>query len=210
MTGHRLLIAILLMAGLTTWLLLFWDPTGVSDSVPDKGQVPLELAARPTGGDFTLDSATGPVRLADLRGQVVLLYFGYTACPDICPTNLVFIANALRGLRQDELERTRVLFVSVDPERDEPRRLAEYAAYFHPRIQGITGTPEQVAQVARLYGAAYRRAEEAGSAMGYLVDHSAYTYVIDPSGGLSRTLDHATPPLEILAAIRSLLDAEQP
>ena len=186
MTRRRLLVAIFVLAGLTVWLLLFWDPRMNGQGL-DQGRAPIELAARPTGGDFTLDSVAGPVRLADLRGRVVLIYFGYTACPDICPTNLAFIAAALRELSAVELERVRVLFISVDPERDNPQRLAQYAAYFHPSILGVTGSPEQVARVAALYGAAYRRAESSGSAMGYLVDHSAYTYVVDPSGKLVHT-----------------------
>ena len=175
---------------------------------PGVGQIPLELATPPTGGDFTLDSAAGPVRLSDLRGQVVLVYFGYTFCPDICPTNLVYIANALRSLQPTELKRTRVLFVSVDPERDTPERLAGYVAYFHPNILGLTGTPEQLAEVAGRYGAAYRRVDDSGSAMGYLIDHSAFTYVVDPSGRLVETLGHASPPETIRAAIRKALGPE--
>lgn len=191
----------ILPAAVSLGLLLHWTRLHETDSSP----APLEPAAPPTGGDFTLDSASGPVRLSDLRGQVVLVYFGYTACPDICPTNLVYIANALRALQPAELERTRVLFISVDPERDDPAHLANYVAYFHPNIQGLTGTPAQLAEVARRYGAAYRRVDDDGSAMGYLVDHSAFTYVVDPSGRLVQTLDHASPSETIRAAIRAAL-----
>ena len=142
MTQHRLLVAIAVLAALLGWLLSGREPTrqAATDVMPT-----LNLAAPPQGGDFTLDSVAGPVRLADLRGQVVLIYFGYTTCPDICPTNLAFLAAALRELTPDELQRVRVLFVSVDPERDDTPRLAVYAAYFHPNIQGVTGAPEQVA-----------------------------------------------------------------
>lgn len=165
----------------------------------------LHLAAPPTGGDFVLQGAAGPVDLASLRGKVVLLYFGYTTCPDICPTNLAFIASALHQLDAAELDAVRVIFVSVDPERDDVQRLARYVAYFHPNILGVTGTPDAVARVARLYGAAYRRVEQTGSAMGYLVDHSAQTYAIDRQGRLARTLDHATPPDQIARTLRELL-----
>ncbi|HYN79400.1 MAG TPA: SCO family protein [Lamprocystis sp. (in: g-proteobacteria)] len=165
----------------------------------------LDLAATPTGGDFRLDSAAGTLDLADLRGKVVLIYFGYTSCPDICPTNLAMIAGALRQLTPDELSQVQVLFISVDPERDDPERLAGYAPYFHPNIRGVTGTPEQIATAARLYGAAYRRSAASESAMGYTVDHSASTYLVDPQGRLARTLDHATPSPAITAAIRALL-----
>ena len=204
MSRTSLIAAILVLTGLLVWLVA-WEPSEEPGKTLNPGHLPLELAAPPTGGDFILDAATGPVDLASLRGQVVLVYFGYTWCPDICPTNLAFIAMALRELTPDELARVRVLFVSVDPERDDLSRLAGYAAHFHPNILGVTGTAEQVARAAKLYGAAYRRTDQSDSAMGYLIDHSASTYVLDPSGHLARTLDHATAPTEILAAIRGLL-----
>ena len=204
MSRTALIVAILVLTGLLVWLIA-WEPSEKPGKVLNPEHLPLELAAPPTGGDFILDAATGPVDLANLRGQVVLVYFGYTWCPDICPTNLAFIAMALRELTPEELARVRVLFVSVDPERDDVSRLAGYTAHFHPNILGVTGTAEQVAQAASLYGAAYRKTDQSDSAMGYLIDHSAYTYVLDPSGHLARTLEHATAPTEILAAIRSLL-----
>ncbi|MTW20267.1 redoxin domain-containing protein [Allochromatium palmeri] len=200
--SRLLILAVVIVVSIG--VLLHWTRV----QAPDSSHAPLELAAPPTGGDFTLDSAAGPVRLSDLRGQVVLIYFGYTSCPDICPTNLVYIANALRALQPAELERTRVLFISVDPERDDPSRLASYVGYFHPNILGLTGTPAQVAEVAKHYGAAYRRVDDTGSAMVYLIDHSAFTYVVDPSGRLVQTLGHASPPETILAAIRTAFGAE--
>jgi protein SCO1/2 len=203
--------AILALGGLLAWLLWAWEPStpagaGVGQTLTvsaGPGQQPMALAPVPTGGDFTLSSWQGRVDTRDLRGSVVLIYFGYTWCPDVCPTNLAFIANALKMLSPQDLEEVLVLFVGVDPERDTPERLKEYAGYFHPRVLGVTGTPEELAAVAGLYGAAYRRADGAGSAMGYMVDHSAYTYVLNPAGRLVRTLDHATAPAEILAAIRA-------
>jgi protein SCO1/2 len=204
MTRTLLIIAILVLVGLLAWLLR-WTPTAV-DIDPDGPQhSALNLASPPQGGDFVLDSVNGPVALADLRGKVVLIYFGYTWCPDICPTNLVLIAGALKALTPEELERVRVLFISVDPERDSATRLAEYSGYFHPEILGLTGTPRQIAEVAKLYGAAYRRTELADSAMGYVVDHSAYSHLVDTQGKLVSNLDHATPSAEIVAAIRTLL-----
>jgi protein SCO1/2 len=209
-----LVAAVVLLAGVLAWMLLVWEPVWqpVSEPVPggeaDERHQALKLAAPPKGGDFQLDSAAGPVDLADLRGQVVLIYFGYTWCPDICPTNLAFIAGALKMLTPQELERVQVLFVSVDPERDTPERLAQYTAWFHPRIRGLTGSPERIAAAAKLYGAAYRRVDGAGSAMAYLVDHSASTYAVDPEGRLRRTLDHATPPDTIVALVRELLTGE--
>lgn len=192
----------LLLAGIFFGILGSWT------SVPGSqgGHHGLGLAERPSGGDFQLESPAGLLHLANLRGQVVLIYFGYTWCPDICPTNLALIASALKGLTPAELDQVEVLFVTVDPERDDIARLAEYTAYFHPRIRGLSGTPEAIAEVARRYGAAYGRGEQTGSAMGYSIDHSSWTYVVDREGGLDATLPHATAPDQIRAAIRSALE----
>jgi protein SCO1/2 len=197
------LIAVLLLGSLLLWLLLGWQPSAVSTDAHRQ----LDLQSRPTGGDFELISAAGPWRLSDHRGQVVLLYFGYSACPDICPTNLAIIALALRSLSAEELERVRVVFVSLDPERDSPARLAEYVAFFHPAMIGVTGSEEAVAAAASAYGAAYRRVDDASSAMSYSLDHSAYSYVIDGSGALVEVIDHATPAEEIATLIRRELNA---
>jgi protein SCO1/2 len=196
------LALILVLATVLVWLLWFWQPAGEGAQAHRR----LDLAGAPAGGDFELRGADGPVGLSDFRGKVVLLYFGYTWCPDICPTNLAIIAYALKQLTPQERDRVQVLFVSVDPERDTPGRLAEYAAYFDPGILGITGSEAQVAAAAARYGAAYRRTEQTDSAMGYLVDHSAFTYVIDRDGRLVDTLAHATPAEAILARVRGLLD----
>ena len=189
------------LSALLVWLLWFWQPSPDADSGPHRQ---LGLAAKPEGGDFTLQSWRGPVNLADLRGKVVLLYFGYTWCPDICPTNLAIIGLALKQLTPAEREGVQVLFVSVDPPRDTVERLREFAEYFDPNILGVTGSEQQIADAARLYGAAYQRSEQNDSAMGYMVDHSSYTYVIDPDGRLRETLAHATPADRVAGLIRQL------
>jgi protein SCO1/2 len=198
-----LLIGVMVgLALLTGWVVLFWDPV-VQQPAAYRS---LGLDQPPRGGDFTLESWRGEVNLEDFRGKVVLLYFGYTWCPDICPTDLALISGALNRLTPEELEDVQVLFVSVDPERDTSKRLKRYTGYFHPNILGVTGTAQQVAAVADLYGAAYRRVEEE-SAAGYLVDHSSYTYVIDPRGRLAKVLEHAPSPSKTLSTIRALLPA---
>lgn len=162
------------------------------------------LAAKPTGGDFVLQSAAGPLDTRTLRGKVLLVYFGYANCPDICPASLAAGTQALNALKPDERERTRLIMVSVDPERDTPARLREYTAYFHPAMVGVTGTAEEVAAVARAYGAGYVRqpAKPDGS---YAVDHSADTYVVAPDGRLAQVIHFAAPATTIVEAVRKLL-----
>lgn len=196
--SQRTLIAIVVaLAALVVGLGVFWQP-----SLPES---PLPRLSGRQGGDFTLQSADGPVSLADYRGKVVLVYFGYTYCPDICPTSLAATAEGLKQLKPEELARVATLFISVDPERDTPARLKEYAAFFHPSIVGMTGTPEAVADVARRYGVFYARQKVETAGGGYVVDHSADTYVVAPDGRLAGKIAHATPPDQVVAEIRKTL-----
>ena len=158
----------------------------------------------PRGGNFTLTAADGPVSLADLRGRLVLIYFGYASCPDVCPTSLALTTAALNTLTPAEREQVRVLFISVDPGRDTPEKLRQYAGHFHPNITGVTGSPEALAAVAARYGAAYRMTP-VESAAGYVVDHTSVTSVVVPDGRLVEQLPHGTTPPDIVAAIRRWL-----
>jgi protein SCO1/2 len=193
-------VAVLSM--LLVWLIWFWQPRQAIESGLHRQ---LGLAAEPEGGDFRLQSWRGPVRLSDLRGKLVLIYFGYTWCPDICPTNLAIMSLALKQLSADEREQVQALFVSVDPARDSVERLKTFAEYFDPAILGMTGSEQAIADVARRYGAAYRRSEQGDSAMGYTVDHSSYTYVVDRNGRLVEILEHATPVERLVEVIRARL-----
>ncbi|MBL8420497.1 MAG: SCO family protein [Dechloromonas sp.] len=186
-----------LLAALVLGLAFFWHP--------DLPEPPLPHAAMPEGGDFMLQSADGPVTLRDFRGKVVLLYFGYTYCPDICPTSLAATAEGLKELRPDELARVVVILVSVDPNRDTPARLKEYARFFHPMIVGVTGAPEEIAAVAKRYGVFYAEQKVATAGDGYVVDHSADTYVVAADGKLAGKIAHATAPDQVAAIIRKYL-----
>lgn len=159
----------------------------------------------PAGGDFTLQTLQGDVKLADLRGKVVVVYFGYTACPDICPTSMATLKGALNQLTASELAQVQGLLISVDPERDTLAHVQEYANYFHPNIRGVTGSPVVLQEVAQRYRAFYRKVPMAGSAMAYSIDHSAILYVVDKQGKLRELVQHATPPAELAAAIRRYL-----
>ena len=197
--SERILMTIAaLLAALVLGLAFFWQP-----ELPER---PLPRAALPEGGDFTLQSAGGPVSLKDFRGKVVLVYFGYTYCPDICPTSLAATSDGLKQLTPEELARVAMIFVSVDPKRDTPARLKEYAEFFHPAIVGATGTPEEIAAIARRYGVFYaeQKVETAGD--GYVVDHSADTYIISTAGQLVAKIAHATPPEQVVETIRKFLN----
>ena len=197
----KILVGIIVVLSLLlVWAITAWQPSGTQSGAHS----PLGLAEAPRGGDFTLHSPSGPLALHDLRGKVVLLYFGYTFCPDICPTSLGFTSQALVSLDKTEQEKVQMLFVTVDPERDTLDKLKTYTAYFHPSIVGLSGTPEEIAKVAKLYGASYAK-QNTASAGGYVVDHSAYTYVIAPDGSLFRALDHGTPPAQVVEAIRAAM-----
>jgi len=188
-------------------LLFLMTSVGVTAEQVSEDSTPA-IKEAPPGGDFTLQSADGPVSLKDFRGKVVLLYFGYTKCPDVCPTSLSFLTQALNELADDELKRVQGIFVSVDPKRDTPEALKQYVEYFHPSLLGVTGTADEVADVAALYGAQYYEVELEGSAFGYSVNHSAVTYLITPDGTLRFIFPHGTPPQVIVEAIRYVLSGE--
>ncbi|HPQ94727.1 MAG: SCO family protein [Thiothrix sp.] len=157
------------------------------------------------GGDFELESGTGSFGLADLRGKVVLLYFGFTSCPDVCPTTLGNLRAAFERLTPQEQTQVQGLFISIDPERDTPEKADAYAHFFHAGLRGLSGTPEQIAKVAVQYGVLYRKVETPDSALNYAMDHSSVIYVIDRQGHLQQKLQHGETPDEIVAAIRRYL-----
>jgi protein SCO1/2 len=135
------------------------------------------------GRDFELRDPQGNTRrLADFRGKAVAVFFGYTQCPDVCPTTLAALAEAMKALGPDA-DRVQVLFVTVDPERDTPALLAQYVPAFDPRFLGLYGDAEATARTAKEFKIIYQKVP--GSSAGtYTMDHSAGTYVFDPQGRL--------------------------
>lgn len=164
-----------------------------------------KIKEAPPGGDFMLHSSNGPFSLQEQRGRVVLLYFGYTKCPDICPTSLASLAVALNQLEKEELSKVQGVFITVDPERDTLELLDDYVEYFHPSLVAVTGSKDEIAAAARFYGAKYYEVELEGSAFGYAVNHSAAIYLVTPEGELRFIFPHGTPSYVILEAIRYVL-----
>jgi protein SCO1/2 len=137
--------------------------------------------------DLTLKTPDGKTfRLRDQRDRVVALSFGYTFCPDVCPTTLAELVQVRARLGTDA-DRLRIVFITADPERDTPARLQEYAGAFTHRFTPLTGPPEQLAQGRKAYGVVAEKRVVPGTTAAYLIDHSALVYVIDPQGRLRLT-----------------------
>ncbi len=155
------------------------------------------------GGPFALtDGAGRTVTEASYAGQWRLMYFGYTHCPDACPTTLSKLGAALDKLSPSEREHTRVLFVSVDPARDTPSVVGDYAHAFGPEFVGLTGTPAQLSPVLESFHVYARRHELAGG--DYAMDHSSIVYVMDPAGRNVGLLDDGLSPDTMAQRLRAL------
>jgi protein SCO1/2 len=155
------------------------------------------------GGPFRLMDQNGkPVTDADLKGKWSLIYFGYTHCPDACPTALNDIAIALDQLGPKR-DAVRPVFITVDPERDTPAALKDYVTAFDAPILALTGTPEEVAQAARAYRVYYAKHPEAGG--DYSMDHSSVIYVMDPQGRFTASFTHESTPEQISDRLKKLL-----
>lgn len=158
------------------------------------------------GGPFTLvDQAGRTVSDHDFRGRLMLLFFGYTHCPDVCPTDLQVMAEVLDKLGP-RAPRVAAIFVTVDPERDTPEVMKAYVDLFDPRLIGLTGSDQQVAAIAKAYRVYYAKATPPGAST-YLMDHSSFMYLMGADGSLRALFRYGTPPEEILTAIMAVLPA---
>jgi protein SCO1/2 len=169
---------------------------------------PLRGAALPEGtpvDNFTLTGGEGqPVQLADFRGKVVALYYGYTFCPDVCPTTMADLKRAVEALGP-QASNVQVLFITIDPERDTPARASQYARGFDPRFIGLSGTPDEIAEAATPLGIFYARHDVPDSAAGYLMEHSAIVNVVDRQGNLRVIWHFGTRAEDMEADFRTLL-----
>lgn len=180
-SGVRLALALALLVGCAILVIAGMESSRSNDAVwfgknlePSRAAYPFELT----------DQNGNPFRLADQRGNLVLLNFGFTCCPNICPTSLANLAAARRALPEGTRDRVQVVFVSVD-ERDDISDLKKYLPMFDEKFTGLTGSPELIGQTARAYGAFYRKDPKGPQGPeDYLIDHSTSTYLIDPKGNL--------------------------
>jgi protein SCO1/2 len=182
-------LSILLIAGLG--LLGYQRFAGASNPQP------------PIGGPFELvDGAGKPVTDQDFRGKIMLIYFGYTHCPDACPTALNDMAQALDKLGEGR-KRVAPIFITVDPERDTGSDLTDYVAAFGPDFIGLTGTPEQLAQARKAFHV--YAAKHPTTDGDYDMDHTSIIYIMDPSGGFIGTFTHESDPDAITRKLTSAL-----
>jgi protein SCO1/2 len=169
--------------------------------------IPCVLVLLLIGGDFTLTNQDAqPFELASLRGKVVLVFFGYTMCPDACPTTLSKLSAAYARLTEDERARVKALYISIDPERDTPKVMKEHLTYFGVDAVGLTGSPEDTAKVARQFGAHFERSSEP-TAAGYLMSHTVSMFGLDARGQTRLLIDYEANVDTVVRSIRQLLAA---
>lgn len=138
----------------------------------------------------------------DPRTRIV--YFGFTRCPDVCPTSLAMLAGALNQIDDETKQTLRPMFISLDPERDAAEASAEYAHYFHPMIEGLSAPLEVTKPLAHKYGVIFRKTELEDSKLGYTLDHSSYFYFLSPDGTLIEKVPHTLTPAPIVEAIKRI------
>jgi protein SCO1/2 len=186
-------VLVLALAALLAWRLRPPELHGVLIQSPQQA------------ADFTLMTSTGePMSLSDFRGKHVLLYFGYTFCPDVCPTTLNDLKRMMEILGPKRAEDVQVIMVSVDPERDTVEQLASYLPYFHPNFLGMTGTVEEIQPVASRFGIFFER-HEGTSAAGYLVDHTAVVTLVDDEGYVRMVFPYGTSGEDMAADLTYLM-----
>ena len=195
--------------GLIVLFLLAW---GVEWTYPGLMRSAFSGASRAipggvtVGGPFALtDDHNRPVTDETYRGRWMLVYFGYTFCPDVCPTELQTVSAALDALGPDA-DKLAPLFITVDPERDTVAAMADYVKLFDPRLIGLTGTPAQIAAATRAYRVYYAKATPKDSST-YLMDHSSFLYLMGPDGQFRALFRPGTTPQELAAAIRTRMAA---
>lgn len=172
----------------------------------DRGRTPIVATNSAVGGSFSLiDSSGAAVTEKSWPGKYLLIYFGYTYCPDVCPTELAAMAGALDAIGPDA-DKIQPLFISVDPARDTPEVMAGYAPMFYPRLVGLTGTESQVAAAAAAFKVYYRKAEAEG-ASAYLMDHTSFIYLVAPDGSTAAVLPPKMTPEEMAERLKAVVDA---
>lgn len=197
--GGLLAVGVLAVAA-GTWALMDWLAPAQSGQRTGEAAIESDFVLVDEGGKEATDE--------DFQGQWQLVFFGFTHCPDICPTTLDTVARVMEDLG-DDAKQVQPLFITVDPERDTPEVMAEYTSLFHPRIVGLTGTPEQVKDAAGAFRAYYAKVQREGAPDGYSMDHSAFIYLMDPKGDYATHFSHQDEVDSIVEGVRATMQGEQ-
>lgn len=199
-----LVVVLIIALGAAFWLWRAGDSTlargeaGQSGQSSGSGKVVI-------GGPFSLTDQTGKqVTQADYAGKYMLIYFGFTFCPDVCPTELQVMSGALSALGE-EAAKIQPIFITVDPDRDTPEVMARYVKQFDPRLIGLSGTAAETANIARKYRVYYEKVKDPDSSADYSMDHSSLIYLMGPDGGFLTFFPPGTSPEKMAAKIKSLM-----
>jgi protein SCO1/2 len=180
------------LAGMLAILLIVFGPPGTAAVATNSA----------IGGPFRLTDHNGaPITDQDLKGRPTLIFFGFTHCPDVCPTTLFEVSEVLRALGSDA-KQTRALFVTVDPERDTPATMKDYLSSFDPGLVGVTGDPSAIAQMLKAYRVYSKKVPTEG---GYTMDHTALVYLMDKQGRFVAPFNMKRKPQELAADLRRYL-----
>lgn len=168
-----------------------------------------KLAAESTAPLALLGENQQAVQLFDPADpRIRIVYFGFTRCPDVCPTSLAMLSAALNQVDDNAKSQLRPMFISLDPERDDAKLAAQYAHYFHPMIEGASGSIETTQQLAQKYGVIFRKTELPNSELKYTLDHSSYFYFLQPDGTLINKVPHTQDPAPIADAIQKVIHSK--
>ena len=154
--------------------------------------------------DFTVENIDGKLTKDSLKGKALAVYFGYTYCPDVCPTSLSSLAAALKEMGEEKTKDFVGVFISVDPNRDTVENLRDYAKYFHPNFIGATSNKENIDEITKRYGSYYKKIELDNSAMGYSVSHTSFIYLFDKDGKFIDRVDHFSDPSKIKESLEKV------
>jgi protein SCO1/2 len=189
--------------------LLFFSHLGAASEAPVTSYINQPVQPHKTllqaAQDIPLNSYSGPFKLADLKGKLVVLYFGYTGCPDVCPTALAAIGNSLKKLPASMRLQIQPVFISLDPKRDNIEKLNQYGRYFYPTMISASAKKPLLDQLAKEYWAFYKINYQTNSAMQYTVDHTSRAYILNRDSLLEKVLEHQEIPTKLETQLRLLL-----
>jgi protein SCO1/2 len=175
---------------------------------PEEKNGGLKQSNGPLTGDLHLQSTSGPFSFQSLRGKVVVMFFGYTHCPDVCPRDLSIIARVFSNFDAKQQAQLKGVFVSLDPARDDAKTLKDFTRYFNPDFIGITGSQKDIASLAKRYGVHYKKVPVKGSSSEYSIEHTASIFILDTQGQISLILPNGISDMALQQAIEYLLDEQ--